>query len=1190
MEGSDSAGAGEDPGIGFRRVNPRSRFAWVRAERRHAPVSRALRRLALALCALGGTLLLSGAPALAAGEARHVFGRSIKGIEGSTCEFTEPTGVAVNEANHPAGAAAGDLYVYDRAKNGIDWFNSKDECVLHKHAGLGAPGEEGKEGIAVDNSSGPSAGDVYVVNAAEHAIIKYKPEVEVVAGEHKLTRVQTIRKFKNEPEAEAFSFEEEVHGIAVDSTGALWVYAGERTILGFSGGEPNESLSITEAGGECAGRPGFAVSGNGEFFYVGKERENRKAECEEPTVAVKVNSAGEPVTEAEEAPAFHAQLDNEPNTGVAVDQSSGEAYFDNATDISAFGPTGHFIERFGNEGAGQLHESTGIAVDSTSNDVYAADNFEGKVNVYVPNEATPPPPRASEGLPDNRAFEMVSPQNKLGAGLIPITIGAGALVQAAANGDAITYSASAPIVETPGTNRSPEAPSILSRRNPEGSEGWISEDLATPRDQLPIGYSSGEGTEYRFFSSDLSLALVAPDIGIPVQTEQPLSPEPTESKETTVYLRKTTPSSSHCEPVPSTCYEAIVSPANAQSGYGGKVHILSATSDAKHVVVQSESPLSSEAPEKGLYEWGPEEQLKLISVLPSGEKASAPRLGAPDASNRGGVFRHAISNNGSRVFWSSTEEGRSEEEGALYMRDTPAGQTIRIDEREAGVPEPEVPGAGATFQTASNDGSKVFFTDTARLTTNATEEETQAGEEGKGDLYVCELEPGKSGCKLKDLTAGVKAANESASVQGVIGASEDGSYVYFVANGAFGSTSGRGNCVSREPGQQEEEQEGKIPVLSCELYVAHYSTEPGHEGWEAPKTVAPLSTEDEGSWRVNSSNGALAAVSSRVSPNGQFLAFMSNSPFPGFDNRDANEAEAHGARDEEVFLFDFATQHVTCASCNPTPGTRPSGVFDGGNNEISSEGQGRLVDRAFGWPGHWLAGSVPGWTAVSAEFADYQSRYLSDNGRLIFNAAEGLVSADKNGKEDVYEYEPDHEGTCASEAGCIALLSKGTSKQESVFLDASETGNDVFFLTSALLLPQDKDSAFDVYDARVCTESSPCLATPPEQEKPCEGEGCKASTTSAPALPSAPASSLPGPGNQGKVVPPVPEKPPTKLTAKQRLTKELKACKKLKKKKKRTACIRLAKKRYALATKKAKHSTKKATHSQKARPSQKGRK
>ena len=75
------------------------------------------------------------------------------------------------------------------------------------------------------------------------------------------------------------------------------------------------------------------------------------------------------------------------------------------------------------------------------------------------------------------------------------------------------------------------------------------------------------------------------------------------------------------------------------------------------------------------------------------------------------------------------------------------------------------------------------------------------------------------------------------------------------------------------------------------------------------------------------------------------------------------------------------------------------------------------------------------------------------------------------GKEDVYEYEPMGVGSCEAantEGGCVALITSGESDRESTFLDASESGNDVFFLTSAKLVPQATESGYDIYDARVC--------------------------------------------------------------------------------------------------------------------------
>ena len=135
--------------------------------------------------------------------------------------------------------------------------------------------------------------------------------------------------------------------------------------------------------------------------------------------------------------------------------------------------------------------------------------------------------------------------------------------------------------------------------------------------------------------------------------------------------------------------------------------------------------------------------------------------------------------------------------------------------------------------------------------------------------------------------------------------------------------------------------------------------------------------------------------------------------------------------------------------------------------------------------GGWLAGNLPGWTAYAHQEANYQPRYLNNKGQLFFNSSVSLVSSDANrGGVDVYEFEPLDEGTCANantSNGCVSLISNGQSEEESVFLDASENGNDVFFITAAKLVPQDPDTAEDVYDARVCgVEGAEACPTPPE--------------------------------------------------------------------------------------------------------------
>ncbi len=234
--------------------------------------------------------------------------------------------------------------------------------------------------------------------------------------------------------------------------------------------------------------------------------------------------------------------------------------------------------------------------------------------------------------------------------------------------------------------------------------------------------------------------------------------------------------------------------------YSG-VELLSATPDLSHVVLRSYHA----AP--GLYEWSLQSGLEPVSVLPEGEQASEATLGGPVGSD----LSHAISDDGTRVFWTAVRG----EEAHLYVRDSQTGETLQLDKVLSGS------GAGtpdATFQSASADGSRVFFTDTQRLTASS-----QAGIVAgtpRPDLYVFELNQGTplSGT-LRDLTP-EGAEGESADVLvsgaghvlggGVIGAGEDGSYVYFVANGALAAGASQGDCTTAE---------GPSAGRHCNLYV-----------------------------------------------------------------------------------------------------------------------------------------------------------------------------------------------------------------------------------------------------------------------------------------------------------------------------------------------------------------------------------
>jgi hypothetical protein len=771
------------------------------------------------------------------------------------------------------------------------------------------------------------------------------------------------------------------------------------------------------------------------------------------------------------------------------------------------------------------------------------EDFDGKESGTFSTQAP-----GTFSLIDGRAWEMVSPPQKEGA-LIQAPGPPWGITQAADTGDAFTFLTNVPTEA--GVAGYANSQQVFSTRT---SAGWVSKDLSTPHNGS-VSASVEAGQEYRFFNEDLTEGILQPFGAFQPCTnasgvEQPCLSK--EASEQTAFMRNDlsgayTPLVTGEAPYADDTASPF-QPFGQSSAFLGEAcppekfcgpFFDGATADASHVVFHSagHEQLTEEAvgPDGGLYEWSAGEpaaqQLQLVSVLPATEEQEAKHEGGSPETERaslgtkassgagdGADARYAISNDGSRVFWSGSNN-------TLYMRDMVKRETIQIGATGSDV-------TGGEFQLASSDGSRVFYTEL-------------------GNLYECEIVEEASG--LKCVASGKsKLLGEAPEDSGsVIGASEDGSYVYWVS--------------------------GKY-----DLYVDHLV---GAE-WQL-RMIAALSAEDGPDWRDGGE--FMSHLTARVSPDGRWLAFMSSRELTGYDNRDANS----GKPDEEAYVYDAETGRTSCASCNPT-GARPVGA--------DSRGAG-LVDQYDyqGWDGNEGPGSttslsadLPGWVAFeksTATVARYQPRYLSNEGRLYFNSDDALVPKDINENWDVYEYEPENvpaggEHACTSSsttggvvykpahsfeieggrgeegAGCVGLISSGESGQESVFLDASESGGDVFFMTTAKLAPQDFDDAYDVYDAHECTTASPCIAPPASPPPACTtADACRAAPTPQPGVYGAPSSATFN--GKGNLTPPAVGKPKTAAQLRaEKLTKALRTCKKLKVRKKRQSCEKVARKRF----------------------------
>jgi hypothetical protein len=689
--------------------------------------------------------------------------------------------------------------------------------------------------------------------------------------------------------------------------------------------------------------------------------------------------------------------------------------------------------------------------------VVAGNEVEKEV-AGVDHSFTTQQPGGALVLPDGRQWEMVSPPQKLGSQTLPTR---DAVMQASEDGSAMTYYLTNAFVDEP------EGNALLSQAlSARSANGWGAQDIAPPHKLSVSPTNGGAQSEDVFFSTDLASALRQPQVG----------GGESEKGEVNLYIRNNV----------TGAYMSLLTSSNVLSethlfGESLSLKFIAGTPDLSYVIFSSPQRLTEEGPivsfHSYYYEWSSRTgNLKLINESSENSQIG---LSEPGKNNE----RNVISNEGSRVvLWS--KEGA---EYALYTKNMITGESVRINSAQ-GITEPPLPSNRPTFQGASSDGSKVFFTDDVQLTTVP----------GAG-LYVYDVNTGK----LTLITVAEKNG-ETVGVYGIVlGNSEDGSYTYLVTGSVLNG--------------HDENAKGEVAIEGANnLYELHDEGSGGVIEWKT-SFIATLANDDRPDWAESSSNpgGTVVALSARVSPNGRHLAFMSDRSLTGYDNLDVSSRQP----DEEVYTYDAQSGRLVCASCNPS-GALPGGHIAAGQGENTFS----APDLNGTWYTHWIAGSVPDWIAFyGGEQAVYQPRYLSDSGRVFFDSSDGLVPQDANGTEDVYEYEPEGLGDCTGadttydpkSEGCISLISGGTGEAESVFADASTNGNDVFFVTAERLGGSDVDQADDMYDAHVCSTEAPCFPAEAVTPPPCEtADGCKAAPTPQPAIFGSPASAtFSGAGN-----------------------------------------------------------------------------
>ncbi len=1050
------------------------------------------------VCACSGLTLLVCSSASAASE---------EVLLSSFGSFSHVTGVAVDEATQNVYAANGS------GPEEVDVFGAEGEApaggapsVL---TGAGTPagsfefrGEP--VGVAVDDSGGPSAGALYVTDVAG-------------GGEHEVLDKFTLNASSAfEYVSRLTGFEEPV-GATVDAEGNVYVSDfGHGLVHEFSaaGAELAQFSSPLIANPE-----GLAVDGAGDLYVQGYGVHNlvelRRSSPSSTTVLGETEIAADSVT------------------AVAVDRAANLVLVDLGSSIAEYNTEGHLISQFG---AGDLGESLGLAVNEATKKIYVSDADKGRVDIFAV------PALLAPEVSEQRSVNVAASSAELSAQINPnfrdtryfFQFGVdasytGGEVPAPNGGDAgsggtastehavlsglvpgTTYHYRVKAINSAGTTFGPDATFTTFANAPFALPDNRVWEMVSPLDKnggdvAGIRGDNGGGvvqaTPDGSAITYVSLASFGSPQGAPSGSQyvSTRGPEAWSTQNITAPLLSDT----YFDAAAGTPYKAFSADlsrgllpnaesrgraenppppgSNAPSGYrnfylretnGHDEALLTstpeespeafdmvfkgATPDLSHIVVASSAALTKGASSNANGEGN------LYEWSAGHFQAVNVLPGVAEGETAPGLVEigsgqnegNTVSSDGSRVFWSY--EGPPDEGSLeLFVREN-GTRSVRVDAVKGGAELNPGERHDSQFWTATPDGARAFFTSDAPLTGDSnTGAPCGFGCVRTGsDLYRSEPATGA----LIDITPDRVDVN-GADVLGVLGTGSDGSYVYFVATAALvGANS-----------------EGHAPAAgAANLYV-------WHEG-EGTAFIATLSSDDQsGSDELLSANDwdpSFARRSTRVSTDGRTAVFMSDASLTGYDNRDASSS----VRDEEVYVYDAGAGRLTCASCNPS-GERPLGpsAIPGGTI-FTNEGRGGEALR--------------------------QPRALSaDGGRVFFDSADGLVPQDTNGKQDVYEYE----------SGAAHLISGGTDSEDSLFVDASDDGEDVFFITRQQLVSQDTDRLVDLYDARVNGGFPAGVTT----GGGCQGEGCRPVASSAPGFGFPTSSLLGGDGNLPAVAAPV---------------------------------------------------------------------
>jgi len=411
-------------------------------------------------------------------------------------------------------------------------------------------------------------------------------------------------------------------------------------------------------------------------------------------------------------------------------------------------------ETFDEGGLGGPHEVTaelsGLTAGATYHYRLVAANGAGpeesadavfKAAEEEPNNCTTADALGASFLPECRAYEMVSPPDKNGGDVLTLSEG----TRVASDGSAASFPSPSPFLDASGAGIDSEYESIRT------ALGWQTHGIfpQQPPGTFEMAFNALIPHYMGEFSSDVNRGIFF--------AIRPLDEsDPNVEAVVNLYLRTDlrTPGSGTYQLLTGCPLCAEKSPPQPLSGYNGELApwVVAASSDLKHVVFESYFNLVKgvNSPAVKLYE-SEEGTVRLVGILLNGTAAVESTAAGKHSPNRPPLnVSHTVSTDGSKIVWT---DGTN-----VYLR-LNHETTIRLNESEL---SPSGGNGTAKFQDATPTSSKVFFTDSTRLSEDAPE---------GGGLYVYDTTKPASDPHNLSFIAVISGP--------VVGVSADGETVYY---------------------------------------------------------------------------------------------------------------------------------------------------------------------------------------------------------------------------------------------------------------------------------------------------------------------------------------------------------------------------------------------------------------------------